>query len=65
VHKLGALVEECGVVFVCLNDEEFLPIPSRTSKIPKFPGTPPIRNPGAMPACSRIQAIMLEVVVLP
>ena len=31
----------------------------------KFCGTPPIRNPGAMPACSSTQASMLLVVVLP
>ena len=35
------------------------------AETPKFAGTPPMRNPGSSPACSRIHASMEAAVVLP
>ena len=43
---------------------ESVPHPRR-ALTPKLPGTPPIRKPGRSPACSRIQASIEALVVLP
>jgi hypothetical protein len=52
VDELGALVEERGVVLVGLDDEgPGAPEPPSTRRDGKFSGTPPIRKPGAKPAC--------------
>ena len=64
VDELRALVEERGVVLVGLDDEERAARRARADT-PKSSGTPPMRKPGSRPACSRIQASIDAVVVLP
>ena len=63
VDELCALVEKRRIVLVRFDDKERRR--PRRALVAKFAGTPPIRNPGARPAYSRIQASSDEVVVLP
>ena len=53
VHELAALVEECGVVLVGLDDEGRIVAAPSLADTPKLSGTPPTRKPG-------LQACVLE-----
>ncbi len=62
VHELRALVEERGVVLVGLDHEEVRAGPRRALEIARDAAD---QEPGRRPACSRIQASIAVVVVLP